>query len=72
MKNFMKVWMGKEPKEVKVYWRKINNKYISGIKGEDGFTKIDIKDNMVDLKTNTAKLLKSVSNGDIKLTWKRV
>ena len=71
MKNFLTMWMGKEPKEATVYWKKIEGKYMSAIKQGDGFNKIDSKDNMVDLKANTTKLLKSISNGDIKLVWKR-
>ena len=72
MKSFLKVWERPGPKEVSVYWKKVSNKYVSGIKGGDGFNKIDTRDNMVDLKVNTDKLLKSVSNGDIKLVWKKI
>ena len=67
----MKIWGQQEPKEVTVYWKKIEGKYMSAIKQGDGFNKIDSNSNMVELKSNTNELLKSISNGDIKLVWKR-
>lgn len=71
MKKLMKVWIKEDPKEVVVYWKKINEQYVSAIKGQDGFNKIDNNTNMVELKANTTRLLRSVGHSDAKLVWKR-